>query len=273
MPRRYSVNIDRVKSPGFTLIEVLVVVGIITLLIAILIPSLARSRENARSVVCLNNLKEWGNVMNMYTYQNKGSLPFEERPDPRPGMGPGGETEDADGDHVWDNLPGEPRGWICWYDVLDRYFGGQQLDKGVKVCPTVRRGDLYCEESYRMNSKLADCAKYRPPGSKQRNKYYMPYRRLSTLKWPNKTALLFDGDMGPGKDQNSPPSFKGRWRLDSIRGVSDDVSYRHNRSTNMLFADWHIEKFLKKIMKDKSYENRGIIWQPPDMGPWDPAPK
>lgn len=60
---------------GFTLIEVLVVVAIIALLIAILIPSLSRARENARCAVCLSNLKQMVQAVNMYTVDHKGTLP------------------------------------------------------------------------------------------------------------------------------------------------------------------------------------------------------
>lgn len=262
-----------ISCRAFTLIEVLVVAGVVSLLIAILVPSLARSRENARMVTCRSNLKQCGNAMLMYASRHKETLPFEERPDPRPGMGARGETEDADGDRVWDNLSDQRRGWICWYDVMDRDFGASQTDPAVKICPTVRRQDPYSEESYRMNSKLADCAKYRPAGGSQPNPYYMPYRRIPSLRRPTRTALLFDGDTGSGGEQESPPSFKGRWRLASLSGISDDVNYRHARSTNLLFVDWHIEGIHKNVMKDRSYENKNIVWQPSDMGRWNPAPK
>lgn len=257
---------------GFTLIELLVITGVIGLLVSILLPSLARSRESTRAVICRSNLKQLGSAMLMYANQNKEALPFEERPDPRLGMGSRGETEDADGDKVWDDLPGEKRGWICWFDVLDSYLGGKQVDEGVKVCPTVRRRESYAEESYRMNSKLADHARYRPAGSTTKNPYYMPYRRIYTLHWPARTALLFDGETGSGGEANAPPSFKGRWRLSSITGVKDDVNYRHARCSNLVFVDWHIETIIRNVMKDRSFDNKGIIWQPPDMGTWNPAP-
>jgi len=60
---------------AFTLIEVLVVVAIIALLIAILLPSLAKAREQGRSAQCLSNQRQIGLAINMYTTANKSYLP------------------------------------------------------------------------------------------------------------------------------------------------------------------------------------------------------
>lgn len=67
-------SIRRADGRGFTLIEVLVVVAIIALLIAVLLPSLTRARESARSALCTSGLKQLGNATMMYV-TDQGRLP------------------------------------------------------------------------------------------------------------------------------------------------------------------------------------------------------
>jgi len=63
------------KTKGFTLVELLVVIGIIALLISILLPSLNRARETANRVKCAANLHSISMAILLYTNENGGAYP------------------------------------------------------------------------------------------------------------------------------------------------------------------------------------------------------
>lgn len=64
------------RSGGFTLVELLVVIGIIALLISILLPALTRVKESANRTLCLNNHKQLYAAIAMYCTDNKQIVPF-----------------------------------------------------------------------------------------------------------------------------------------------------------------------------------------------------
>ncbi len=74
VPPLYRLQI-RSHRRAFTLVELLVVIGIIALLISILMPALSRAREHARRVSCASNLRQQGLCFHMYASENKGVYP------------------------------------------------------------------------------------------------------------------------------------------------------------------------------------------------------
>ena len=73
---RSPTSSDRPRA--FTLVELLVVIGIITVLIAILLPVLRKARDQARTVVCASNMRQLGIAALAYCSANKGILPTPE---------------------------------------------------------------------------------------------------------------------------------------------------------------------------------------------------
>ncbi|HUR21733.1 MAG TPA: type II secretion system protein [Vicinamibacterales bacterium] len=64
---------------GFTLIELLVVIAIIAILASLLLPVLARSKDKAKAIACMSNLKQLGIAVRTYADSNEGKLPIAER--------------------------------------------------------------------------------------------------------------------------------------------------------------------------------------------------
>ena len=66
---------SRRRVVGFTLVELLVVVGIIAILVALLLPALQKAQEQARRTACLSNMHQIGLAMMMYGHDNKSWVP------------------------------------------------------------------------------------------------------------------------------------------------------------------------------------------------------
>ncbi len=117
---------------GFTLVELLVVIGIIALLISILLPALQRARRSAQGLVCLNNLKQLGLATIMYQGDYDGMFPpnlYYHRP--------GGESSpEMRGDEVWDCK------LAPYLNIEFRDENGNHQPTQLLICPLDWRADV-----------------------------------------------------------------------------------------------------------------------------------
>jgi len=74
-PVPFRLQFGQSRSPGFTLVELLVVLSIITLLVGLLLPVLSRAREAARLTGCLSNLRQIGIAVENYLSANHEGIP------------------------------------------------------------------------------------------------------------------------------------------------------------------------------------------------------
>ena len=108
---------------GFTLVELLVVIGIIALLTSILLPAMSRARAQANAVKCMANLRSIGQGLVMYVDQNHGCIVPSYNLPPLPGS-----TTNVTGG------PAQPLdGWACILD-RDRLVPAREQDTNTTFC-------------------------------------------------------------------------------------------------------------------------------------------
>ncbi len=156
------------RRRAFTLIELLVVVAIISLMISILLPALAKAKESARTVVCLSNMRQMSLGTLMYAEDNSGLVPSV-------GMSHGGHEVDEQGS--WFRLL-EP---YCKTDAIYRCPSDHSKWWDETLPGGVRQRKVSFATNYYVSGKYED-----PEGE------YREFNRLSAIKMPARTIFAVE---------------------------------------------------------------------------------
>ena len=264
---------------GFTLVELLVVIGIIALLIAILIPALSRARSAALVVKCLAVERAMGQAAQLHANEHKGYMPIAGI-QPRQAMGvictPEGLRDAARQKYMYyrnsDYMFPVPLTVALGYymgapvklgdesdiraaiasDFVQRLFVCPAQDPGsLKASPTIYDDSVYSglpvKMSYVFNCEILG---WRPhPWALERS----PAGKLTAIRRPEEVFLLADGNCSGVSVGMQIDAVDVEWTLRDhwLRyGATDywDSSstpqldgYRHRARINVLFVDWHAE--------------------------------
>lgn len=215
----------RAAGGGFTLVELLVVIGIIALLVAILLPALGRAREQASQVKCLSNLRQLAQAMYMYSNENRGYFPMGAR---------------------WDEAYAED--WLHWQPDGSAP-GGTSVGSPREPNDRVKRsaiarylGDSFSEQVFRCPSDNTDARLNVQAGGPYRYSYTMNaffesnrerianVVKLGGIRNPARKILLVEEDERTINDGLWAPPYVGKRSFDVPDQSGDDMlAIRHDR--------------------------------------------
>lgn len=213
-------------TTGFTLWELLCVIFIVSLLLAVLIPSFTQVREEAWKVDCLNNLREMVFAAHQYAYQNGDKLPPA---------------------YVRDFTA---RTTVTW----ESFLWGSNYQQRVQQCPVFKgsamwKGDVFTGYNYN-SSYLGGVTLIRNGitllGSTESAK-------LFDIKNPSECAMFGDGEYESGANKFMRSPFAGPLDADASLALGGTQGFRHRGCTNVGFADGHVQSLKKRYTTMEAY--------------------
>jgi prepilin-type processing-associated H-X9-DG protein/prepilin-type N-terminal cleavage/methylation domain-containing protein len=249
---------NRTSRPGFTLVELLVVIGIIVILIALLAPAARGAWQGVQRVSCQSNLRQIGMAMEMYTQQYKFF------PNAWINVGDGRVAQCwpvrlraflGGGEKVFHCPAQDPRSiWtrnaprsVAFAGPVHAHFGyvpGERLIIGDDLVTTGTQNGMYFD--YGINS-LGTVGTWPPRRGVGGNTYdrlgnllIRDVRRRDEVISPSRFIVIADTVAdGAGDGQVFP------WNLAAATGHDNSPASVHRGGANALFADGHVEWFLK----------------------------
>ncbi len=257
------------RSRGFTLVELLVVIGIIALLISVLLPALSRSRRSASDAKCLANLRQLGVAFVMYSGDNNGLLcPSYNMTGTNPGAAcpldgwapildrdnyiKANERDNTGSVFVCPEMldlegmqggqtgtdAGKPRGWMDWPNIRDTTgtvntaatIPGRDFNKIIRVSYWINADNpIGTTTTLKPDTYYTGSVGYGPDLAGR----YLGYTRVNRLRNISRLIVLADG-VYSGKQGAVRPGEK-----------DERIGYRHTSgnqpSANVCFADGHAE--------------------------------
>jgi prepilin-type N-terminal cleavage/methylation domain-containing protein/prepilin-type processing-associated H-X9-DG protein len=253
------------QKRGFTLIELLVVIAIIALLLSILMPALERVRKQARAVICLANLKQWGLMFDMYCDDNNGYFFTGEINGTRSGVGSGKYWRQAMRPYT---TTFSKKLWLCPQAVKPLPAGG--IPRGDWSYTAWENGNDI--GSYGLNGWILNIRASVQSGNRTNGWGRTPadwHWGTPQVKGANNVPVFTGSwwvDSWPKENDEPPPTEAGPGDTPNINEMNRVCVNRHDGFVNCLFADWTVRKIgLKELWTLKWSRGYNIA------GPWTQA--